>query len=219
MPTREASSSKKRLATLARSPEILVQEFVNGYGVGISGVFKAGEPVTLFGHRRIRESNPLGGPSAVAVSICISDRLRHATTRIMRTTGYTGAAMVEYKVDRESGVAYFMEINGRLWGSILLPIAAGLDLPYILWRVATGREVSIKEPYRVGVVGRNLFGDTKNLFTVLRGRPKGWPGHFPTRGQALRDYLRLFWAESCGLLYTRDDPKPALARVLQDVLG
>jgi predicted ATP-grasp superfamily ATP-dependent carboligase len=210
---------EKATRTLARSPEILVQEFVNGFGVGISGVFKAGEPVTLFGHRRIRESNPLGGPSAVAVSICISDRLRQATTRIMRTTGYTGAAMVEYKIDRESGVAYFMEINGRLWGSILLPIAAGVDIPYILWRVATGREVTIEEPYRAGVVGRNLFGDTKNLFTVLRGRPKGWPGHFPTRGQALRDYFRLFWAESCGLLYTRDDPKPALARVLQDVLG
>jgi predicted ATP-grasp superfamily ATP-dependent carboligase len=208
----------KATTILARSPEILVQEFVNGYGVGISGVFKAGEPVTLFGHRRIRETNPLGGPSAVAVSICISDALYDATARIMRTTGYTGAAMVEYKVDRESGLTYFMEVNGRLWGSILLPIAAGLDLPYILWRVATGREVLSDGRYREGVVGRNLLGDTKHLVTVLRGRPKEWPGQFPTRWQALRDYLSLFFAESHGLIYTSDDPKPALARVLHAVL-
>ena len=127
--------------------------------------------------------------------------------------------MVEYKVDRESGLTYFMEVNGRLWGSILLPIAAGLDLPYILWRVATGREVPSDERYREGVVGRNLLGDTKHLVTVLRGRPKGWPGHFPTRWQALREYLSLFLAESHGLLFASDDPKPALARVLQEVLA
>ena len=64
---------------LAHCPEILVQEFINGYGVGVSGVFKDGEPVALFGHRRIRESNPLGGPSAVAVSIGISDALYDST--------------------------------------------------------------------------------------------------------------------------------------------
>jgi len=212
------AEAKKKLT---RSPQILVQEFINGYGVGISGVFKNGEPVVLFGHRRIRESNPCGGPSAVALSIPVSEELRQAAVQIMRKTGYSGPAMVEFKTDRRTQTPYFMEVNARLWGSILLTQAAGLDLPYLMWKSATGQNVGKEETgYREGVVGRNLLGDTRHLVSVLRGRPKNWPGEFPGRVEALRDYLSLFApGRSKHLLFTQDDPKPAFGRLLQELLA
>ena len=113
-----------------------------------------------------------------------------------------------------------MEINGRLWGSILLPVAAGLDLPYILWKVANAEEVGASETrYREGVVGRNLFGDTKHLLSVLKGRPREWPGHFPGRWEAVRDYVSLFFSQSQSLLLTNDDPRPAFGRILQELFA
>jgi predicted ATP-grasp superfamily ATP-dependent carboligase len=204
---------------LARTPEVLVQEFIDGYGVGISGIFRNGDPVALFGHRRIRESNPLGGPSAVAVSMSVTDPLYHSTTEIIASTGYTGAAMVEYKIDRESRTPYFMEVNGRLWGSIHLALAAGLDLPYILWHIASDGTAPTESDYVEGVVARNLFGDTKHLVKALKGRPKQWPGPYPSRWRATRDYISLSFSRPRGLLYTTDDPKPAFARVLQEVFS
>ena len=39
--------------------------------------------------------------------------------------------MVEYK-KLKNGPAVFMEINGRPWGSIGLPIASGIDYPRYL---------------------------------------------------------------------------------------
>lgn len=206
---------------LAHCPEILIQEFINGYGVGISGIFQNGWPVALFGHRRIHETNPLGGPSAVAVSIPVSDEMRTATTKLMGPTGYTGAAMVEYKIDRATGTPYLMEVNCRLWGSILLPLAAGLDLPYLLWKVLNGEGVDPRETvYQEGVIGRQILSDTKHLLSVLKGRPASWPGHFPKRWETITDYVTLFFSGRVkNLLLTEDDPRPAVGLLMQHLLA
>ena len=210
--------ARKTGKMLARAREVLLQEFVDGYGIAISGVFANGEPTALFAHRRIRESNPLGGPSAVAVSISPTDALRDSALRLMRETRYTGPAMVEYRLGWETGTPYLMEVNARFWGSVPLSMAAGADLPYAFWCVATGADRT-DGGYREGVVGRNLFGDTKHLVTVLRGRPAGWPGRFPRRSRAVGDYLSLFFSRTNGLLYARDDPGPAFARVGQELFA
>lgn len=210
----------KTRESLESAPELLVQEFINGYGIGISGIFRQGEPVALFGHRRIRESNPLGGPSAVAVSIPVNGELFDSTVRIMRLSGYTGPAMVEYKIEHATGLPCLMKINGRLWGSVLLPLAAGLDLPYLFRKVINKMSIEANETlYEEGLVGRNLFGDTRHLAIVLKGRPKNWPGKFPGRWEAVHDYVGLFFSRKCrGLLLNADDPKPAYERLLQELL-
>jgi predicted ATP-grasp superfamily ATP-dependent carboligase len=207
--------------TLVLAPEALVQPFVDGHAVGVSGVFSRGEAVVLFAHRRLRESTPTGGPGAVVQSIPLEPDLEAATRRLMRATGTTGPAMVEYKVERRTGEPHLMEVNGRLWGSILLPLAAGLDLPLILLKVWSGQPVvEAERRYRVGVVGRHLVGDTKHLLLALRGRPAGWTGPFPGRWQALGGYLGAFFSgEAQTLVLTADDPLPFFSRLLQQVAG
>src|SRR5436190_7544187 len=139
---------------LANGQSVLVQEFIDGYGVGVSGLFSEGRPEALLAHRRIRESDPTGGPSAVAETIELEPHLLNPTVALFEAIGFTGPAMAEYKVDRRSGKAYLMEINGRFWGSVLLASAAGLDLPYLLWKMLNGMEISPAEKhYRVGVRG------------------------------------------------------------------
>jgi predicted ATP-grasp superfamily ATP-dependent carboligase len=206
---------------LQRTPTVLVQQFIDGHGVGVSGVFAGGRPVALFGHRRLHESTPTGGPSAVAVSIAVDGELRDHATRLMGETGYTGPAMVEFKVDGRTGEPYLMEVNARLWGSILLPLAAGIDIPYILWKVWHDESVTEAElTYRIGLVGRYLFGDTKHLLLALRGRPRGWPGEFPGRWPTLRDYAGMFFRRDVRtLLLTADDPRPFFGRFFQELFG
>lgn len=202
---------------LAMGQCVLIQEFIDGYGVGISGLFDEGRPVALIGHRRLRESTPWGGPSALAVTIEIDSQLLKATTSLMKQIAFTGPAMVEYKIDHRSGKPYLMEINGRFWGSVLLAIAAGQDLPYLYWKMLNGMEIRPEEKtYRVGVKGRYLVGDTKCLLLSLKGAPKRWKGHLAKRGAALTSYFGSFFdRQTAELILTADDPMPFIGRLIQ----
>jgi predicted ATP-grasp superfamily ATP-dependent carboligase len=213
-------SLKKECAARFRNGEsVLVQEFIDGYGVGISGLFEHGRPIALIGHRRVRESDPRGGPSAVAETIAVDGELLRSTRSLFEAIGFTGPAMAEYKVDRQSCRPYLMEINGRLWGTVLLAYAAGLDLPYLYWKLLVGDEIRCEEvTYEVGMRGRFVIGDTKWLALCLLGKPRSWPGDFPTRTEAVSSYVRSFFdSRSKDLLLTRKDPVPFFARLLRSV--
>ena len=205
-------------ARLAEGQQVLLQEFIDGYGVGLSGLFDQGRPVALLAHRRLRESNPLGGPSALAETIELDPRLVEATTAIMKRIGFTGPAMVEYRIDRRSREPYVMEINGRFWGTVLLAPAAGLDLPYLYWKMLNGLAIRPEETrYRIGVRGRYLVGDTKCLLMCMNGQPRQWPGEFPNRWPALKSYLSSFVdGDTKDLILTQQDPAPFFARLVQD---
>ena len=51
--------------------------------------------------------------------------------------------MVEFKVNPNDGSAVLMEVNGRYWGTISLPIFAGMDFPWYHWQVAHGERPEI----------------------------------------------------------------------------
>jgi predicted ATP-grasp superfamily ATP-dependent carboligase len=196
---------------------VLAQEFIDGYGVGISGLFAKGQPVALIAHRRIRESDPSGGPSAVAEAIALEPNLLKSAVALLNAIQFTGPAMVEYRIDRHTGRAYLMEINGRFWGSILLASAAGLDLPYLYWKLINGFAISPAETgYREGIRGRSVVGDTKNLLLSLKGKPEGWPGEMLSRWQAAKAYLGSFLDQRTHeVICTGDDPLPFVGRLLQ----
>jgi predicted ATP-grasp superfamily ATP-dependent carboligase len=215
--SREALEVECR-SRLAMGQSVLVQEFIDGYGIGVSGLYNQGRPVALMAHRRIRESDPLGGPSALAETIPLSPKLLRDTTALITEIGFSGPAMVEYKVDRRSGQPYLMEINGRFWGTVLLGPAAGLDLPYLYWKMLNGMEVRPEEThYHCGIRGRYLVGDTKYLLLALKGKPEKWPGTFASRWAAVKAYAGSFFdRQTKDLLLTRDDPGPFFARLVQD---
>jgi predicted ATP-grasp superfamily ATP-dependent carboligase len=208
---------KECRSRLERGQSILLQQYIDGYGVGVSGLFAGGRPVAVIGHRRLRESDPLGGPSALAESIEPAPELLEAAIRLFERLQFTGPAMAEFKVDHRSGRAYLMEINGRFWGTILLALASGLDLPYLYWKMLNSMDIGPEETvYRAGVKGRYILGDTKCLFLCLKGKPQNWPGAFASRLAAIRSYLGSFVdRNTADLILTRDDPKPFFARLLE----
>lgn len=205
-------------ARLSAGNGILIQQFIDGFGMGVSGLFSEGNPVAVLGHRRIRESDPLGGPSAVAETVAVDRALLESAAAMMRDLRFTGPAMIEFKVDRTTGTPFFMEVNCRFWGTILLAPAAGLDLPYLYWKLLRGEQITPEETrFRVGIRGRYLVGDTKCLFLCLKGKPQNWPGEFPGRWRAVADYASSYFdPRTKNLLFTSRDPLPFFARLVQD---
>lgn len=165
----------------AVSPWPVVQEFVRGTGTGVFVLADRGRVLATFAHRRLREVSPTGGAASLAESIAPDPRLVEPAVRLIESVGWHGVAMVEMKDPGPPEPPVLMEVNGRLWGSLPLAIAAGMDFPALLADLYLIGRVHAPRSYRVGVRCRHLRGDISHLAGVLKGAPPGWPGDFPKR--------------------------------------
>lgn len=164
---------------LERAGDVLVQEFVFGTGIGYS-FFVAGDHTYLpFAWQRIREVDPRGSASSCRKSIALEETLRTLSDRLIRALGFEGIAMVEYK-RLQNGSAVLMEVNGRPWGSIGLPIASGIDYPRYLidWWLSGSLPPKTLE-YRDEITCRRLVGELTHLSNLRRGKPQNWPCEYP----------------------------------------
>lgn len=139
----------------------IVQQRVSGEGWGVSCLYWEGQRLASFTHRRLREKTATGGTSTLRVS-ARNPRMEEAAHSLLDALEWHGLAMVEFKYDAPSGQPWLMEINPRLWGSIHLAVASGVDFPAWLYLAATQGPSSVKalaRPGREGVVARWYLGD------------------------------------------------------------
>lgn len=176
----------------SREQSLLVQEFVPGVGVGTFALFNRGEPRAWFAHRRLRDVVPTGSGSALRESVPLNPAMKEYAERLLRGLDWHGVAMVEFKIDSRDNTPKIMEINGRFWNSLPLAIAAGVDFPSLLYRMAMDGDIAPVNTYRTGVQCRWLLGDLRHLLSVMQGAPKGWSSGFPARIETLRAVLSGF---------------------------
>jgi predicted ATP-grasp superfamily ATP-dependent carboligase len=159
--------------------EILIQGFVSGAGLGFACFVAKDEVMLPFEWKRIREVDPKGSASSCRESIPLDEHLVHLSGELIREIGFQGIAMVEYK-RTGNGDLVLMEINGRPWGSIALPIASGIDYPrYLIDWWLTGALPPKSIAYRGRITCRRLVGELNHLRNVRKGKPAHWPGDYP----------------------------------------
>jgi len=191
----------------------LIQQRIVGEGQGLFGLFSQGRPLALFAHRRLREKPPGGGVSVLRESIPLAQPVTDYAVKILQSAQWHGVAMVEFKVDRESGVPYLIEVNGRFWGSLQLAIDAGVNFPWLTYQLAAaGRLESAETSYRVGVKSRWFLGDLDQLLLRLwkSDEQLGLAPGSPTKGRAVRDFFT--WTDPLTRpeVFRLGDMRPAL---------
>lgn len=145
----------------------IVQSFVPGEEFGYFALFDHGEPVTSFQHRRVRSYTYSGGASVYRRSVW-EPALEAAGERLLRELGWHGPAMVEFKRDARDGSFVLIEINPRFWGSLALPVHAGVDFPRLYAALAADRDVDPPSGYTVGIGSHLVRGECSYLHSVLR---------------------------------------------------
>jgi predicted ATP-grasp superfamily ATP-dependent carboligase len=204
-----------RRQTAALDPAVyplLLQERIEGPGVGLFACYDRGRPVARFAHRRIREKPPSGGVSVLRESAPLDPHAVEHADRLLRALAWHGVAMVEFKRDRRDNSLRLMEINGRFWGSLQLAIDAGVDFPAILVELARGEHPELQPSFKVGVKSRWLWGDVDSLLLQLfRSRASlNLPADHPGRLRALWDFMH-FWGRDLHYeVFRRDDYRPWL---------
>ena len=101
-----------------------------------------------------------------AVAEELNPSLMQSSLDLLRALQWQGVAMVEYRVGPD-GRAVLMEVNGRYWGTIALPISAGIDFPLYQWKLAHGERPEIPKTYAVGTKWRWTVGYLHRLYDLL----------------------------------------------------
>jgi predicted ATP-grasp superfamily ATP-dependent carboligase len=203
-----------RLRRFAGCRKILLQEYCRGVGCGVEMLAWKGRPVAAFQHRRLAEIPVSGGASAWRESVALDPRLYAHSARLVAALGWTGLIMVEFKVGTE---ARFMEINGRVWGSLPLAVMAGMDFPARFAAMCLdGAPPDSAAPdtnYRLGLRAHNLELVLLWIAQVLAGRRRYPFVPMPPRREALAALVGLFDPAQKLDVACRDDPRPAVAEI------
>ena len=192
----------------AFTPPMLLQEYCEGVGVGVELLMYEGECIVAFQHRRLKEFPFTGGMAVTAISEAPDAVLVKHSLSLLRALQWDGVAMVEFRVNPVDGRAALMEVNGRYWGTLSLPVMAGIDFPLYHWQLLHG-EIPQVPSYAAGLCWRWSGGYLARLNGIIAASM----GSGPLR--------RRLWAELAGSVHdftfrTRDpelcffDPLPAL---------
>ncbi|HLX68559.1 MAG TPA: hypothetical protein VKV04_02930, partial [Verrucomicrobiae bacterium] len=180
---------------------LIVQPYISGTGVGVFGFATGGRVECWSAHRRLRMMNPHGSGSSACISKAVPQTLKGPIERMVRENGWQGLFMVEFLED-EAGHYWFIEFNGRAWGSMALSRRQGLEYPAWNAELALNPGFSIQRPESAdsGVVCRNAGRELMHLLFVLRGRKsqaiRRWPSFWRAAADVLtvrrRDYFYNF---------------------------
>ena len=144
-----------------------LQQNIKGIGRGYFTIIIDGKPVVSLAHERLREYPITGGASTYRKTID-SKELEELSLPLIQSLKWNGPIMVEYKYIPEENKYYFMEVNGRWWGSLPLFINSGVNLPaifidYIL-KGATHRINNCKNDFYSRIIFPN---DIMSLFQYI----------------------------------------------------
>jgi predicted ATP-grasp superfamily ATP-dependent carboligase len=191
--TSAADLALKSEAVFAQTGEFpLVQEYIRGEEASVQFLCEEGRVLAACANRRLRSASPLGGVGALKETIPLSYHgLGERGQSLASALKWSGPIMVEFKIDRENSIPKLMEINGRFWGSLPLAVLAGVDFPYLHYRLAQGLAPGPAAPYCEGIVSRHFLGDLHHLHSVFFKRDPMRKSVYPSRLRALRDFLVL----------------------------
>ncbi len=208
---------KKRLNTFG---DVLVQEFCDGVGIGFSCFIANGKVFLPFQWQRIREKDPRGSGSSARKSLSLDSQIEKFSYELLVKTDFEGIAMVEFKKDTVTGELCLMEINGRPWGSMQLPIHCNIDYPrYLVNWYLEAQYPQKKKDYQEGITCRWLVADFLHLENLWEGKPVGWPVEYPNFFSTLLKVSLPFYPKLRYDHLSLFDPKPGIAELVTWLKG
>lgn len=196
-PTGRVCANRSELVRVAQGwggEPLVAQPLVLGVGEGLFGIAGPAGIRAVSAHRRIRMMNPQGSGSSACRSTPVDADLAAAAERMLRDVDWHGLFMLEFLRD-PAGRAWFMELNGRPWGSMALARRSGLEYPAWAARRLAEPEFEPSAPPFTEHVCRHLGRELVHLMMVMRGPRSEALTAWPSRVGAVRDVLRFRQAD------------------------
>lgn len=142
------------------------------------------------------------GPSSVQESVINSEMLNMAV-EYMKDLPWYGIADIEFIVQKDTGKIFFVELNAKLWNSLQMAIYAGVDFPYLMYKLAMEGDIEPVHHYKAGMFCRNLLPSDILHFIYNKDRKNMNPPFLPSKKHQMKDDL-----------ISKDDPFAVLGFIL-----
>jgi predicted ATP-grasp superfamily ATP-dependent carboligase len=184
---------------------IMIQEMLMaGAGTQFSyaALCKEGRVLADVFAERIRLTPPQFGVSAYVESI-ERPEIESPSKKFLEKINYTGIVEIEFMLDKRDGSYKMLDVNTRAWGWIAMCGYAGVDFPYLLWKVIQGEDITLVRA-RPGVGWSRTFYDIEEALKMI------WKGESFSIGKFTASIIRAHHE-----MYVWDDLKPALVESFQ----
>ncbi len=200
----ELIKTYQQVSSIIDASEVLVQEFIPGGPNGLYSFcpfFKEGEVVASVMARRARQHPMDFGHASTFAELVDIPEIQTIAEKFLSLIDYYGIAEVEFMQDPQNGTYKLIEVNPRFWCWHTLAIAAGVDLPFLLYQNMIGEELDV-HPTSNHMKWVRLTTDIPTVFLeILKGRMK------------IGDYLRSMKGKKEFAVFAFDDPLPFFAEL------
>jgi len=162
---KESELREKYIKMSSKYGHCFVQEYIPNDGeFGVYTIFNFNsEPIALTVHKRNRTLYPYGGVSTFRGTVR-NENLVKIAFELLKKINWSGVAMVEFRIDARDGIPKLIEINPRFWGSLQLSVLAGVDFPYMLYKLMMHEDTTPMLCFKEGVLCRWIGGDITGFF-------------------------------------------------------
>jgi len=191
------------MARAIGSSEVIVQELLPDPARNLfsfAGYFRDGEPIVGLSAKRTRQFPREFGMHSTFVEVVDVPELGQLAGQLLRAVRYTGLAEVEFMWDAKQARFKLLEVNARLWGWHSLAVAAGLDLPYVAFADALGKNPSLGTP-RKGTKWVRLLTDGRSAVQGIRAGTL-----------SVRQYLASLRGVTAFAVFSISDPVPFIVQ-------
>jgi D-aspartate ligase len=196
---------RERLAEAAELLDaelLMLQEVIPGdEHYSYAALCERGRPLASVVARRIRQYPPDFGRASTFVETVDEPRVAALGELFLADIEFDGLAEVEFKRDSRDGVLKLLDVNPRVWGWHSLCAAAGVDFPFLAYRLARGESV----PGVHAAAGVRWLRLSTDLPTSLKEIARG--------NLSLLPYLRTLIGRHESAIFARDDPWPGLVEL------
>jgi predicted ATP-grasp superfamily ATP-dependent carboligase len=144
-----------------------------------------GKVVGKFFYRKLRQHPPQFGIGRVCISTERYPEVERLTEKMLTLTNYRGFFSNEFKLDPRDGQLKLIENNCRMPRSGMLPVACGVNHPWLIYQDLVLNQQSDITEYKVGTYWIDFWTD---LYDSLFRRKK--------EDIRLRDYLSPYFARN-----------------------
>lgn len=188
-------------ASLVGAHSVMVQELIPGGGeaqYSFAALCREGVPLATLVARRTRQFPRDFGHSSSLVETIDAPAIERQGRVLLAELGWDGLVELEFKHDARDDSFKLLDINGRVWTWHGLGPRAGVDFPYLAWRLSQGLSV---DPVRArpGIRWARLATDVPSAV-----------GAIAAGELSARQWLDSLSGPREPALFATDDPLPAL---------
>lgn len=152
-------SHQKKIEGLYDPTRPTIQEFIPGEVYTAYVLFNKGKHIASMVNKFNRTYPVPYGPQLSNITVS-NDRIRNLAITLFKRLKWHGCANTHFIVDERDNIPKMIEINPRIWATIESSVNAGVNFPYMLYKMALGEKVKENKRYKINQKFRwILFGE------------------------------------------------------------